>query len=60
MFLEERELWVELGRQQLTLAGGAAATDAVVYPQSTRVTAAVVGSGADAVSQQGLELSTLL
>ena len=47
------ELWVGLGRQQLTLAaGGGAAADAAVDPQSTRLIAAV--------SQQGLELSTLL
>ena len=44
----EEELWVQLGRQQPTLASGRAAT------------VAAGGSGAAAVSQQDLELSTLL
>ena len=46
----------ELGQQQLTLAGGAAgdAMDPKYAPHC------VGGSGAAAVSQQGLELSTLL
>ena len=55
---QRKELWVELGRQQLTLAGGGGAV--AVDPQRMRLTAAVGGSDAAAVSQQGLEVSTLL
>ena len=50
------ELWVELGRQQLSIAGGgggAAAAAAAMCPQSTRLTAGGGGSGAAAASQQG-------
>ena len=51
--LSQREnLWVKLGRQQLTLAGGGVANDAV-DPQNTLFTC----DGATAVFQQGLKLA---
>ena len=52
-------MWVELGRQQITLPGGGAA-DAAVDPHSTRVTA---GGGVVVLllcPSKALELSTLL
>ena len=51
---QRKELWVELGLQQLTIARGGA--DAAVDPKSTHLAASGGGAAAAAVSQQGLTL----